>query len=289
MMRKLFLLALLSTGAVQASVSVTDDAGHVVTLQAPARRIVSLAPNITDALFAAGAGDHIVGTSRFSDHPDAAKAIPVIGDATSLDLERIVSLKPDLIMAWKSGTPAVQVEKLTRLGITVFYVETTRLADIAPTVRRLGILTGTTAVANEHAAAFDTALANLRTSYAGRRSLKVFFQVWDKPLMTVGKAQIIDDAIDLCGGTNIFADLGQAAPAVTREAVVSRAPDVIITAGADASGLAGWQTSTFIPAVKHRNVFVIDAPTLVLPSPSILSAVETLCRRLDEARQRDVR
>ncbi|KAG9611735.1 hypothetical protein KCV01_g2325, partial [Aureobasidium melanogenum] len=289
MIRRLLILALAIAPAAQASVSVTDDAGHTVTLAAPAQRIVSLAPNITDALFAAGAGSHVVGTSRFSDHPDAAKAIPIVGDATTLDLERIVSLKPDLIVAWKSGTPAAQVEKLSRLGIPVFYAETTRLADIAPAVRRFGTLAGTEATANRQAAAFDTALATLRTTYAGRKRLKVFFQVWDKPLMTIGRAQIIDDAIDLCGGSNVFADLAQPAPTVTQEAVLARGPEAIITAGNDVSSLAMWKKSAFLPAVKHDNVFVVDAPTLVMPSPSILPAVETLCRRLDEARRRDSR
>ena len=286
MIRRLILLALTIAPAAQAAVSVTDDAGHTVTLAAPAQRIVSLAPNITDALFAAGAGSHVVGTSRFSEHPEGAKAIPVIGDATTLDLERIVSLKPDLVVAWKSGTPAAQVEKLSRPGIPVFYAETTRLADIAPAVRRFGVLAGTGAEADRQAAAFDTGLAKLRATYAGRRHLKVFFQVWDKPLMTIGHAQIIDDAIDLCGGTNLFADLNQAAPTVTREAVLARAPDAIVTAGNDEASLDMWKASAFLPAVKHGNVFVIDAPTLVLPSPSILPAVETLCRRLDDARRR---
>lgn len=289
MIRRLLILALAIAPAAQASVSATDDAGHTVTLAVPAQRIVSLAPNITDALFAAGAGSHIVGTSRFSDHPDAAKAIPVVGDATTLDLERIVSLKPDLIVAWKSGTPAAQVEKLSRLGIPVFYAETTRLADIAPAVRRFGTLAGTEAEANRQATAFDASLATLRATYAGRKRLKVFFQVWDKPLMTIGHAQIIDDAIDLCGGSNVFADLAQAAPTVTQEAVLARGPEAIVTAGNDASSLAMWKKSAFLPAVKHDNVFVVDAPTLVLPSPSILPAVETLCQRLDDARRRDVR
>ena len=289
MIRRLLILALAIAPAAQASVSVTDDAGHTVALAAPAQRIVSLAPNITDALFAAGAGSHVVGTSRFSDHPEAAKAIPIVGDATTLDLERIVSLKPDLIVAWKSGTPAALVEKLSRLGIPVFYAETTRLADIAPAVRRFGILAGTEAEANRQATAFDAALATLRTTYAGRKRLKVFFQVWDKPLMTIGHAQIIDDAIDLCGGSNVFADLAQPAPTVTQEAVLARGPDAIVTAGNDASSLAMWKKSAFLPAVKHDNVFVVDAPTLVLPSPSILPAVETLCRRLDEGRRRDGR
>jgi iron complex transport system substrate-binding protein len=286
MTRVLLLLALLFALPAAASVSVTDDAGRRVTLAQPAHRIVSLAPNITDALFAAGAGAYVVGTSRFSEHPAAAKDIPVVGDATMLDLERIVGLKPDLIVVWRSGTPAAQVEKLTRLGIPVFFAETTRLADIAAATRRFGVLAGTEAMAGRNADTFDARLAALRARYAGKPTISVFYQVWDRPLMTIGHAQIVDDAIALCGGRNIFADLDQAAPTVTREAVLSRDPQVIL-AGPDATAsLASWRATPFLAAVKHGNVIPLDAPTLVLPSPSILTGVDTLCGALDQARGR---
>ncbi|MGN6481445.1 cobalamin-binding protein [Luteibacter sp.] len=281
-----FIAALLAGPASAAAIRVTDDAGHTVTLAAPAHRIVSLAPNITDTLYAAGAGSFVVGTSRFSEHPAAAKSIPVVGDATMLDLERIVALRPDLIMVWKSGTPAAQVEKLARLGIPIYYAETTRLADIPAATRRFGQLAGTEAAANANALAFSNALDGLRGAFAGKKRLKVFFQVWDRPLMTVGHAQMISDAIDLCGGQNIFNDLTQAAPTVGREAVLARQPDVIMTAGGEGDSLSAWTQGNGLAAARRGNVIAIDAPTLALPSPSILPSVRTLCLKLDEARRR---
>jgi iron complex transport system substrate-binding protein len=287
MIRRLVLLAALLAGTAHATVTVTDDAGRTVTLKEPAHRIVSLAPNITDALFAAGAGPYVVGTSRFSDHPDAAKQVPVVGDATMIDLERIVGLKTDVIVVWRSGTPAAQVEKLSRMGIPIFYSETTRLADVASATRRFGILAGTQEVADRNAAAFDAALGKLRETYAGKARLKVFYQIWDRPLMTIGHAQIIDDALSLCGGDNVFSDLSQAAPTVSREAVLARNPDVIVSGDSDGrDALASWRQSAFLAAVKHDNVFTIDAPTLALPSPSILGSVDLLCHALDKARSR---
>lgn len=286
MIRLLAMLALVVAVPVNASVTVVDDAGRTVTLPGPAHRIVSLAPNITDALFAAGAGAYVVGTTRYSDHPAEAKSIPVIGDATMLDLERIVGLKPDVIVVWRSGTPAAQVEKLMRLGIPVFYAETTRLNDVAAATRRFGTLAGTAKTAEENAGAFDAKLAELRATYAGKTKLKVFYQIWDRPLMTVGHAQIIDDAISLCGGSNVFADLSQAAPTVTREAVLTRDPDVIVAGSDGDESLTEWRKNTFLNAVKHANVIALDAPTIALPSPSILPGVETLCRELDNARAR---
>lgn len=287
MIRRFTLLALLAAGTANAAITVTDDAGRTVTLGAPAHRIVSLAPNITDALFAAGAGAYVVGTSRFSDHPADAKKVAIVGDATMIDLERIVGLKPDIIVVWRSGTPAAQVEKLSRLGIPIFYSETTRLADVAPATRRFGVLAGTEEVADRNATSFDAALATLRTRYSGKARLKVFYQIWDRPLMTIGRAQIIDDALDLCGGDNIFADLSQAAPTVTREAVLARNPDVILSGDGGHDALVGWRQSGFLSAVKHGNVMTIDAPTLALPSPSILGSVDLLCHTLDDARTRN--
>lgn len=280
-------LSLLFASTAMGSVTVVDDAGRSVTLPAPAHRIVSLAPNITDALFAAGAGAYVVGTSRFTEYPAEAKKVPIVGDATMIDLERIVSLKPDIVVVWKSGNAASQVEKLTRLGIPVFYAETTRLADVSAATRRFGQLAGTSDAANREAAAFDASLARLRQANAGKKRLKVFFQIWDRPLMTIGHAQIIDDALDLCGGENVFAELTQAAPTVSREAVLARNPDVIMAGGrGEGDSLAGWRQSAFLTAVKHDNVVALDAPTLALPSPSILPSVEMLCRALDEARTR---
>jgi iron complex transport system substrate-binding protein len=287
MIRRLALLALLLTGPAGATaIHVVDDAGHDVTLAGPAHRIISLAPNITDTLYAAGAGSFVVGTSRFSEHPEAARKIPVVGDATMLDLERIVALHPDLIMVWKSGTPAAQVEKLARLGIPIYYSETTRLADIPAATRRFGQLAGTEAAANANAQTFTQALDGLRSAFAGKKRLKVFFQVWDRPLMTVGRAQMISDALDLCGGQNIFDDLAQAAPTVGREAVLARQPDVVMSAGGEGDSLAVWKQGNALAAARHGNVVAIDAPTLALPSPSILPSVRSLCLALDEARQR---
>ncbi|SEO38861.1 iron complex transport system substrate-binding protein [Luteibacter sp. UNC138MFCol5.1] len=286
MIRYVLLLACLVAAPAFASVTVVDDAARTVTLPAPAHRIVSLAPNITDALFAAGAGAYVVGTSRFSDYPEAAKQVPVVGDATMIDLERIVALKPDIVVVWKSGNAAAQVEKIVRLGIPVFYAETTRLADVAAATRRFGVLAGTSGVADRQATAFEEALAGLRATYAGKKRLKVFYQIWDRPLMTIGRAQIIDDALTLCGGDNVFADLTVAAPTVSREAVLARDPDVIVSGGAEGESLDDWKRSGFLTAVKHQNVFAIDAPTLALPSPSILPGVRTLCVALDAARIR---
>lgn len=281
-----FVLSLLSVGA-NAAISVVDDAGRTVTLDAPAQRIVSLAPSTTELLFAAGAGAQVVGTSSYSDYPPQAKDIAQVGDAAMINMERIVSLKPDLIVVWSHVDSAAVVEKLRVLGIPVYYSEPRRIGDIASSIDELGTLAGTTAVAAHAAGDVRNRIAELRASYAGRPPIRVFYQVWERPLMTVGAKQMINDAIELCGGVNIFAKLEPTVPTVNREAVVAADPDVIVTYDDDPeNALAGWKSLATLQATARDNLVALATPTLGRPSPRFLDGVENLCKELDRARAR---
>src|SRR5882672_498248 len=223
-----------------APVQAVDDAGNTVTLKAPARRIVSVAPHLTELLFSAGAGERVVGAVAYSDYPDAAKKIPRIGDATQLDLERIVSLHPDLIVVWRNGNSPQQIKRLASLGIAIYASESTQFAGIASTLRRLGRLAGTEAVADAHADAFDRAVVDLHARYAGRRPLRVFYQIWHRPLLTINGRHLIDEALHVCGAQNVFAALDPLTPNVSVEAVVAADPDAIVTGSvADGGGDSG--------------------------------------------------
>ena len=268
-------------------IQVVDDAGRTVTLKVPARRIVSLAPNTTELLFAAGAGAAVVGASRYSDYPEAAKRIPQIGDATMVDLERVLALKPDLLVVWRSGTSAATTAKLSALGVPIYFSEPTRLRDIPDTLRELGLLAGTLPQAERAARAFTARSERLRKAHAGKPPVRVFFQVWEQPLMTIGGRQIIHDAIVLCGGVNIFAALQAPSPTVGREAVISADPQAIVTTTYDAQGsdgLEGWRKLHGLRAVRQGHVYALKTPTLGRQSPRTLDGVEMLCRALDDAR-----
>jgi iron complex transport system substrate-binding protein len=269
-----------------AAVRVVDDTGLALEMQAPATRIVSLAPHATELLFAIGAGLRIVGTIDTSDTPPAARLIPRIGDSRALDLERILALHPDLIVTWPWAAPA-QVAALRARGFAVFTTNPESMDGIATDLERLGALTGNAVRAGEEAAAFRRRLANLRAQYAGAPRVRVFYEIWDAPLYTVGGRHLISQAIRVCGGENVFAALTLPAPSVGIESVLAQRPDAII-AGADRAvrpaWLDAWRRWTDLPAVAGDHLFVVDADLLHRPGPRFLEGVAELCAAIGAAR-----
>lgn len=266
-----------------AAIIVTDDAGQRVTLAAPAQRIISLAPHATELLYAAGAGAALVGVSQYSDYPPAARQVSSIGAASALDLEKIITLKPDLVVAWKSGSSAAQIATLRQLNIPVFESEPRDFATIASSLERLARLSGTEKMGDAAAANFRTRLATLRATYQQRRVLRVFYQVWRKPLMAVNGAHLVSATLRLCGGQNIFEQLPQLAPGISREAVLARNPEVIIASGA-ADELADWQRFPQLAAVAQHHLYLLNADLLARPGPRIADGAQQLCEQLDQAR-----
>ena len=271
------------------TVPVRDDAGATVALAQPAQRIVSLAPHLTELLFAAGAGAQVVGVGAFSDYPAAARALPQVGDSSMLDLERIVALKPDLLVVWRDGNSPQQLRKLAGLGIPMYQSELATLADIGSTLRRLGRLAGTEAVASERAQRYEERLRTLRERYAGRSPLRVFYQVWSQPLLTFNDHHLVMQGLALCGVRNVFGALAPLVPTVEAEAVVAADPDVIVTGrnGSDApDGLDRWRRMTQLKAVRNRALVVVDPDTLHRSSDRIVDGLDHLCARLDALRGR---
>jgi len=272
---------------VRADITVSDDAGRQVKLAGPARRIVSLAPHITELLFAAGAGDAVVGVTEFSDYPEAARALPRVGGGTGLDLEAILALQPDLVVAWQSGNPAGQVQRLQSLGLTVFMSEPRQLMDVPDTLLRLGRLAGTEAVAQVNADSFIRRYDQLQQRYAQRPVVSVFYQIWEQPLMTLNGEHLFSDVVRLCGGRNVFSDLPALAPQVDIEAVLAVDPEVIVVAADDNDSLllAAWERWPSLSAVAHGHVYAVTRERLVRHSPRILEGAEELCVILDGVRE----
>ncbi|MCC6867238.1 MAG: cobalamin-binding protein [Burkholderiales bacterium] len=277
-----------AAGLAAGPIRVVDDDGAALELARPARRIVSLAPHATEMLFAAGAGPAVVAVAAHSDHPPEARRLPRVADAAMIDLENVVALSPDLVVAWPYTAPQ-HLAALRALGIPVFFSNPRSIAGIASDIEKLGVLAGTEAQAAQAAAALRTRLAGLKAKYAGARPLSVFYEIWNRPLYTVGGRHLISEAIALCGGRNVFADLALPAPEVNLEAVIAAAPQVII--GADDAGgrpawLAEWSRWPDLPAVRDGNVLVANGDLLHRPGPRFVDGVAGLCDALAAARTR---
>ncbi len=271
-----------------AAISVVDDSGARVTLRQSAKRVISLAPHVTELLFAAGGGSRVVGAINFSDYPEAARKVPVVGSSSALDMERLLALQPDLLVVWQSGNTARQLEQLRQTGIPIFYSEPTRLEQVADSLTRFGRLLGTEPAAQAAAQDFRAKIGALEKRYAKRPAVRLFYQIWDKPLYTLNNTQIASDAMRLCGGVNIFGALRVKAPVVSTEAVLEQDPEVIIGSVRDDSpdaGLNVWRPYKGMLAVRRGNLFT-PPESLTRAGPRMAAGVADLCEKLELARQR---
>jgi iron complex transport system substrate-binding protein len=279
----------LAVGSAHAAITVLDDAGNKVTVPKPAQRIISFSPHVTELLFAAGGGARIVGAMNYSDYPEAAKTIPLVGSNSQVDIERVLALKPDLLIVWQSGNTARQLEQLRSLGIPIFYSEPHKLDEVATSLTRFGQLLGTEALAQQAAQAFRARIAALGAKYSARPPVLVFYQIWDKPLYTLNGKHIVSDAIRLCGGENIFAGLTVIAPSVSTEAVLAANPEVIIGGSqydAADKGINIWRSYKAMLAVERANLFTMGGETLTRATARMADGTSALCELLEQARTR---
>jgi iron complex transport system substrate-binding protein len=288
-MRALLLLAALLVLAAPAAadgIVVSDDRGHAIRLARPAQRVVVLGPHLTELVFAAGGGARVVGVLRYSDFPDAARALPIVGDAFALNLERIAQLKPDLVVVWHSGIAQRQREQLQALGVPVFESEIRNVAGIAATLQRLGTLLGSQASADAEAAALLRRWSALQARYAQRPPVRVFYQLWHAPLMTINGEHLIAQAITACGGVNVFAALPALTPTVSWEAAAQADPQLIATARVDGQSAPDgrWAELVAVDAVRHGRYALLPPDLLGRMGPRFIDGAQLLCEAIDGAR-----
>lgn len=284
---RLFAVLLVLWAAKTFAVSAVDSDGRKVTLARPAQRIISLAPHTTEQLFAAGAGDRIVGASEYSDYPEEAKKLPRVASSGTINLEMVLALKPDLVVAWRLEATAAALARLESLGIPVFYSEPHRLAQIPDMLEALGELAGTEARAKPLARSLRAEIARLNAEYGARRTITVFYQISDRPLMTLGGGHFVSDAIDLCGGRNIFAGSTVMAPVVNVESVMAVDPVAILTARPDPDDRtweAFWRRFPGLTAVELDNLYTVPTNEMHRHGPRAIGATRLLCERIDQAR-----
>lgn len=273
--------------------TVKDDDGRSVRMTHAAMRIISLSPNITELIFAAGAGKKLVGVSRHSNYPDAAKSILDIGDSFNLDFERIVALQPDLLLAWRSGNARADIEKLEKLGLTVFATEAVTLADVSRLLRTIGTLAGTPGPAERAAKVYEEELQQMARRYGNRPKVNVFQMIWHQPLMTVNSQHLISDVIRVCGGTNVFALSSSLTPMVSGENLLDVDPDAIISSVSSGQGeSARAEVKAFLrqfsqlSAVRNNNVFFVHPDLIQRQTTRVLQGARLVCEQLERVRSR---
>ncbi len=284
-MIRVMVLVLLSGAAVDTrALKASDDRGVAIALGQPVGRIVTLAPHLAEIAFAAGADAKLAGVSSFSRHPAEAERLPVVASHGRVDIERLIALRPDLVLAWQSGNSPLQIDRLERIGMRVFVTEARALADVPRIVRLVGELAGSAEVAEARARQFENEIAGLRERYAGERRVAVFVEIWHTPLLTVNGGHLISDALRLCGGRNVFAAAKTLTPLVSREQVLDARPEVIVTGGFGSEALQAWRGLESVPAVRNRRIYAIDPDRLHAQGPHVLEGVRALCERLELAR-----
>jgi len=288
----LALMAWIDAGALTA----IDDGGRRVSFDRPPQRVVTLAPSLAELVFAAGAGPALVGVSALSDSPPEARRIARIGDASRLDVERVLALRPDVVLVWQRGATSRELEQLEAAGIRLFQLEPRRLDDVARAIERLGALLGHEEEARRRARELREALDRLRAEHAAAAPVTVFYQVWQQPLMTVNGQQIINDILGVCGGRNVFSGLAPLVPIVSTEAVVDADPEAILTASEDAlrsasqrdpanPAFALWRRHPRMVAVRRSWLYTLDGDAISRQGPRIVDGAAAVCAVLDQVRR----
>ncbi len=291
MLRGLVFITMLLVSVVGWSepIEVHDDLGRLLTLSGPARRVVSLAPHITETLFAAGAGDTLVGAVSYSDYPAEAKNIPRVGGYRNVNLEMVAALQPDLIVAWRSGNGMGQIQPFIDMGFQVYIANPQKLEDIATSLRQFGQLTGHPQTAAVESDKFLKELARLRVRYSHREPVTTFYQVWNDPLQTLNGTHVISEVINLCGGRNVFADSITMVPHVNIEALLLANPEVIIASGMGESRpawLDAWRNWPSLQAAEKEQLYFIPPNHVQRHAPRILLGARQMCEQLEQARSR---
>ena len=292
-----FVAAFVTPGGWAATaVTSVDDAGRTVSIVGPVRRVITLAPSLAELVYAVGAGPALVATVAHSDYPAAARALPRIGDFQRFDVERILMLKPDLVLVWNHGNPGRELAQLEAAGLRLYYLEPRRLEDVSRALERVGLLLGHEREGLERAGALRSGIDALRRRHAAVAPVRVFYQVWKNPLMTLNGGQIISDVIELCGGRNVFAELPQLVPQVSTESVVVANPEAILSAREDSSDGAGllrdprdpayamWLRHSGVVAVQRRWLYTIPGDAITRQGPRIVDGARAVCAALDQVR-----
>lgn len=261
-----------------------------VHAEASQLRIVSLSPYLTEMVFSAGAGKYLVGVDSYSDYPAAAKTLTKVGDAFHINYERILSIKPDLVLAWRYSIKPRDLNRFKALGLPVYISDIKTLNDIPNEIESIGRQTGTQRQAFAKAQELRHQLTYLRQEYSTRSAVTAFYQIWNQPLTTINGEQFISKGLALCGAKNVFAHLKPIAPQVNKESLLAANPQIILMGG-NAQDQKHWRQEwtkfPMIQAVKHHQIIGVNSDLYQRPTARFIEALPHLCELIQQARQAD--
>lgn len=291
-LRALALIALLAVAiglpSMAAALTVVDPTGRTVLLAGPPRRIVSLVPSATEILFAIGAEDTLVGVTDFCDYPPAARKKPSVGGMVAPSLETIAALKPDMVIATSAGNGDAVFGQLTRLGIPVYAVDPTRVADVLDLISRLGALTGREAAAAKLAADLSARIKAVVDRVTGLRRPRTLYVLWPEPLIVPARGVLVTELLALAGADSVTANAGEGYPRYSLEAAIASAPELIVLPSRDGAQAAlareKWQRFTALPAVKAGRVYSVSADLMHRYGPRVVDGLEQLARLIHPER-----
>jgi len=272
-----------------AGISLPQANGETLILSGPAMRIITLAPNLAELVFSAGAGDRLEAVVEYSNFPAQVAQLPRIGDAFRIDLERIIEIEPDLVIAWKSGNPQTALKKLEQLGIKVWQVEITHPEEIADVVENISLAAGSETTGQTVARQLRSRLATLQQQNAKKTPVNYFYQIAPRPLYTINGRHIISRSLEICGGQNIFSELPALAPQISLESVVIANPQAMIAPGieGEAPALRAWLDWPQLQAVQNKNMLYLPADEISQATPRLLDSIDLACKLLDQVRSAD--
>ena len=273
-----------------AQISVRDDLARPIALKKKPERIVTLAPFLTELVFAAGAGDQLVAVSKLSDFPEAASKLPQIGTGAEFSLTQLATYKPDLVLAWRDGIRREDIERISAFGAVVFTASARNLEDVPRLLKTIGLMTGHDVSAA--VAAYEGKLEKLRQEFSHKTRVQAFLELWNRPLTTISGTHFMTEALDICSTDNVFKDLSGSAPQVTIEELYEKNPFVIVGAGS-ATNLdefkSNWNVRQGLPAVKENRLVFIDSDAFQRPTPRTPEGIAQLCAQLDSIRPKNFR
>lgn len=283
-MKKLLLLLLIAPFSF-ASFTVTDDLGNEIEFDKPVTKLITTVPSAAEIIFELGAQDALLATVEYSNYPEAAKQKPRIGDYNQLNVEEILTLKPELIIASAKGPNQKDIEKLISLGIKVYFIDSQNFDQIESSFKQLGLIMGKSQDGEKLAEYFDNTIGQLQAEASTKSKVDVFYQVWHEPVYTQNKNTFIGAVIELCGGNNIFAEESIPSPQISVEAVVAKNPQVIFSASQMAAGIDKWKEFEKMPAVINNQLYDISPDIMSRPTSSLLSGAKQMCEQIQLARK----